>query len=303
MRKFQALFAVVVMSLFTASASAAPIGYWRLEGGPVGTEASLVSSTVNSAILQGTEGGTGTASMFYSSDVPGAYIQDGVSGPFVANSKSLYTERVGNNRFDVDDNISGTPLHEPTSFTFETFVKADLADISSFRVIARKTRNSSDGSWFLFANNGNLILRADTQVSGSSGPGFNQSISSNFSVHGSIDDGAWHHIAVTYDENTSLFQLFKDYSLIGTLNPDDSGANQIVYDGGVLHIGGRSNGNGLQGWIDEPRLSDGVLTVDQFLRTGIPPQPIPEPSSMLLLAVGGLMLMSRRKLLYRNHIE
>lgn len=271
--------------------AATTIGYWRLEEGPNATKASTLVSQANSPLLDGDENAVGANSMYYSTQVPGPQIQDGVGGSKVSNTLSLYTERVGvlngtGNRFDVDDNTNNPPLTEPRTFTFETFIKADTNDVTAFRTIARKTRGGADGSWFLMANNGKLMLRADTNTTGSSGDGWNESVSTTVATHGSIDDGEWHHIAVTYEEpdGAGVFKLYKDYQLVGTLNPKDTGENKIVYDGGILHIGGRSSGNGWQGWIDEPRLSNVVLSTDDFLLA------VPEPSSVVLLGMATVVL-------------
>lgn len=267
---------------------ASVIGYWRLEDGAVGTEATTLTSQANSPLLDGTESG----SMFFSDAIPGPLIADGIGGAVVSNTRSLYTTRTGNNYFYVDDNVNSPALHEPTSFTFELFIRADLADVSGFRVIAKKVRgNGYPGSWFLMANAGRILLRVDSNASGQSGPGWNQSIASNVGTVGSIDDGKWHHIGLTYEEtgqSSSVFRLYKDYQLVGSLIPAGP-SGKIVYDGGRLEIGGRSTGNGWQGWIDEVRLSSGVLSSSQFL------QAVPEPASVLAWApLAGMLLLWRR---------
>jgi hypothetical protein len=265
-------------------AHAGLIGYWRLEDGPIGTEATTLASEANSPLLDGTEGGTASGAMVFSDQVPDVVIVDPVTGAAAANTSSLFTKRVGNNRFDVDDNLNVPPLHEPDTFSCEMFIKAG-DDVSQYRVLARKTRDSANGSWFLIAHAGRIGLRVDSNDDGKGQ--FNQGLYSSVAAHGSIDDGQWHHIAVTYDDTPATFKLYKDYSYIGQLVPGNGGS--IVYDGGVLHLGGRNNGNGWEGWVDEIRFVDDVLTPEQFL------QAIPEPATLSLLGIGLAALARRRR--------
>jgi hypothetical protein len=87
-----------------------------------------------------------------------------------------------------------------------------------------------------------------------SGPGFNQSIGST----GSITDGEWHHVALTFGHATRSATIYVDYERCGggvTTGP-------LVYDDSVLVFG-----RGLDGWLDEVRITPEVLHPEQFLRT------------------------------------
>lgn len=100
----------------------------------------------------------------------------------------------------------------------------------------------------------------------------------------------WHHYALTWDG--SEFEFFLDGASGGTLS---SGAlnlsNVDNNDSGHLELIGRSTfpGNGLNGRIDEFRISDLALGSGDFLNS------VPEPSSLALLVGGGVLLQALRK--------
>ena len=69
-----------------------------------------------------------------------------------------------------------------------------------------------------------------------------------------LDDGGWHHLALTYDHVTRSFSLFADYRKIGE--------RQLVYDlfdGPFEYEFSRnSETSGFEGWLDEIRFSSRV---------------------------------------------
>lgn len=82
-----------------------------------------------------------------------------------------------------------------------------------------------------------------------------------------IQDGNWHHIAVTVDQASHLFSCYLDHRLAGTVSlPGD-----LVYGDGqdeqlAWNFGGDPYGDHAWGGvIDEIRISDRVLAVDEML--------------------------------------
>jgi len=146
---------------------------------------------------------------------------------------------------------------QPAEFTIEAFVKMGR-QMPRHALLASKRRNGQTGaSWSLSIDpQGVLRARFDTQpgADAKSGPGFNQS----FGASGCVADGAWHHVALTFDHLSQTVALYVDYERCG------GGATQgpLVYDGGALVFG-----RGLDGWLDEVRLTGAVLHPEQFLRT------------------------------------
>ncbi len=249
--------------LFAGLACSQPIGFWRSEEGKPGEPAAAVASSVNAPALAGKAGvfEKGAAPAF-DGDVPSKMLWDGAAGMPVlpTNTASL--------RFTCGE-VSGPgspvggevvvpgkePLTRPESFTLEAFVK--VARLTPrHALIASKRRNGQTGaSWsFSVTPAGTLGVRFDTQAgTQNGGEGFNQCIGTT----GALNDGQWHHVALTYDASTQAAALYVDHVKRGggvTKGP-------LVYDAGDLVFG-----RGLDGWLDEVRLTGEALHPEQFLR-------------------------------------
>jgi hypothetical protein len=249
--------------LAACAAGAEPSGYWRFEEGRAGEAAGAVASAVNGPALAGKAGAFEKgAPPAFDGAVPFKELWDGAAGQpaAIANSGSL--------RFSAPEVTgSGSPvggevvvsgaeaLACPESFTLEAFVR--VARLTPrHALIASKRRNGQTGaSWSLsLTPAGALGVRFDTQPGAQTGgPGFNQIIGSPAVV----SDGAWHHVALTYDAGTRAVGLFVDYVPSGR----GTTLNQLVYDESDLVFG-----RGLDGWLDEVRLSAAALHPEQFLR-------------------------------------
>ena len=76
-------------------------------------------------------------------------------------------------------------------------------------------------------------------------------------------DGRWHHIAVTFEPNGNggtYCKLYRDYKQVGETHTFNGELQVGDYGTSSFAIGSRYNG-----YIDEVRVSKGVLTVDQML--------------------------------------
>jgi hypothetical protein len=149
-----------------------------------------------------------------------------------------------------DVTVAGTDARtQPADLTVEAFVKM-RRQMPRHALIASKRRNGQIGAtWSLSIDpEGRLRARFDTQpgADAKSGAGFNQSFGST----GSLTDGVWHHVALTFDHATRSAVLYLDHVRCGggvTSGP-------LVYDDGVLVFG-----RGLDGWLDEVQLTAEVL--------------------------------------------
>lgn len=266
----------------------------------------------------------------YSGVTVGAQIRDGVGGDVINsnNSTSLrYTNpgvATGHYATGTGGQVSLSDTKSATlkvnSFTAEAFVKVN--DQIQFTSIMGITR-SGGVTWQLDTSptvspnnvnteptNMNIRARTDHQKDGAvpispatslgNPDGFNQGFTPSGSTNianasitttGLVD--GWHHVAMTITNGTDV-ALFVDYIQVATgklSSSNANGTNALNYDdSGIFFIGG-GGGRGFDGWIDEVRLSDTILTTDQFLRADI----IPEPSHALLLLTGLTAFGLRRR--------
>lgn len=249
--------------LVTGLACAEPTGWWHFEDGKAGDQAGVVASAVNTSVLAGKAGvfEKGTPPVF-DMDVPHKELWDGLS------CKPVVPADKGSLRFGGREEPGGgvpvggevviagkDALIKPAGFTIEAFVKV-AKKVPHHALIASKRRNGQSGtSWSLsITPQGRLGVRFDTQPGAqNSGEGFNQCFSSSALVN----DGQWHHVALTYDRETQKADLYVDYKPCG----GGKTSNPLVYDDSDMVFG-----RGLDGWLDEVRLSPEVLHFEQFLR-------------------------------------
>ncbi|MDA3923376.1 MAG: beta-galactosidase [Kiritimatiellae bacterium] len=141
-------------------------------------------------------------------------------------------------------------LHLKT-LTVEAFVRVEKQQ-KMYALIASK-RRSNGCTWSMSVTpDGVFSVRLDTQP-GPSGPGFNFTVSSGALVN----DGLWHHVAMVFNHENQQCALYVDYKEAKSTTLQ----GPLVYDNGVFTIG-----RGLNGWIDEVRISDKPLHPEQFLR-------------------------------------
>jgi len=150
-----------------------------------------------------------------------------------------------------------------TNFTAEAFMRVNR--FVAFSQIMGKARldvgstGVSGVCWWLGMNSdSNLMARFDTFIPpGTSGD--NQT----FETTAFVGDGLWHHVAITYDYPSKTVRLYKDYEKV----LESTTTNPMWLDSGDIRFGGSSGGRtrSFDGWIDEVRLSDRVLTPDEFL--------------------------------------
>ena len=242
-------------------------GYWMFEDGAIGAAANVLTNTFYAPLMNGTAAAIGGAKPTFSAERPPAStarISDGIKGPVVnMNAGSLFFVNAGlpantNSASGGQVTVNGSTVPaQMTNFTAEAFVKVNRH--VNYPQIIGKTRALTGGySWSLGLNSfGNLRWRIDSQIPpGTSG--FNQTLESP----AFMEDGKWHHVALTYDYSTRTARLYKDYvkvyNDVATINP-------LVTDSGDIRIG---NGDqAFDGWIDEVRLTDRVLAPSEFLYT------------------------------------
>ena len=106
---------------------------------------------------------------------------------------------------------------------------------------------------------------------------------------GPINNGQWYHVAAVFDRGAAELRLYID----GLLNATSSlaaasgfTASDKLFLGAVSSQNDAFNFNGL---VDEVQVYERALTATEIQSL------LPEPTSLALLALGGLMLVSRRR--------
>jgi len=248
--------------LALASTCAAPVAVWQLDG-EAGQPASQLAAELTASLagLAGIE--TDGVPPAYDADVPGPVIWDGSTfQPLdISNGSSL---RYTNNGATAQQAPKGSvvtvdgsnPALRLPSFTIEAFCRI-AAPLSHHMILASKRRVAHGGcSWSLSVSpTGSLQARFDIQEGdqGQNGVDWNLTASG-----GQVADGAWHHVAMTYDDARHEARLLIDYQAVARRGTPSG----LVYDDEVFILG-----RGLHGLLDSFRLSDEALHPEQFLRT------------------------------------
>lgn len=172
---------------------------------------------------------------------------------------------------------------QPTdAFTVECFVCTTGGTFNTFSPIFGKRNNSlTEESWAMYmTRDGKLAVRLTT--SGSTSSKITGSSASGYGQGAVINDGSWHHVAMTYDKTTGNCIVYVDYVESFSTKTYAGGTGETVtycdstsssdewknamYIGGYPNYTAGSGGRKFTGCIDELRISDVALTPAQFLR-------------------------------------
>ena len=270
------ILSAVLLSI-TGSVQAGTLAYWRFQDAAPGATATNLSSDFNAAAFNGVSKRTdgGAAFPAFRADVPGTNIFNGIFGGALLNANNTSSLFFTNNSATPINSTSGgyvevtnsPTVTYPTNFTVETFVKINRHVNWTPLVGKERERltNSVGASWVIdMESDGRVKTRFDTQPLYAASPGFNEN---TYGIN--IEDGKWHHVAVTHDDATRLTSIYVDYVKYGYWYT----TSNVVYDVTRSLFMGRGAGDGrcLDGWLDEPRISDTVLQPSQFLSTGSVP--------------------------------
>ncbi|HBR93964.1 MAG TPA: hypothetical protein DEA90_07340 [Opitutae bacterium] len=271
-RGFFALAAAATL-LAPVAASAATAAYWRFEDGAILTD----SAGSNDLSANGTS--------------PGAYVlpESGAGSafpdPILGGANGQAADFSGNNGFYATD-----AFNFGSAMTVEGFFNADTVGgylLSQWN----STGGNAGASWGLGLQNGTFRVA----IAGAS------TVAANVTLEETIVANKDYYFAMTFDAGVVtvyLQNLTDDTAMVHGVRDVSSSITQLVNSPHQLTIAGLTGDNGasmkagFDGLLDEIRLSDTVLSVDQFLVS------VPEPSSSaLLLGAGCLMFLagSRRR--------
>lgn len=238
---------------------AATVAEWRLNDFPANTQLPKGTQFLNSA-TPATPGvptlwATGDIPLESTPDVPGSKIKGGdklESSLRILGSKTA-TALIAN----VGSNLN----HQ--DFTVEAFIKAEKVLNWATIFSLRRMEGPDWVSWSLHVHpDGRLISRFDTNPSAHDLSGFNKLLETNYQ----ICDGKWHHVALTVAGSTGQATLHVDGSEV--CKPMQINNLPIKFDDKAqLHVG-----KGFTGSLSNLRISDSVLSPEQFLKIE-PPRP------------------------------
>ena len=207
----------------------------------------------------------------YTNSAPPSYgVYDPVTGTRVANRGCLHFHTTGS-----DDRNGGllrvnqdATLNALTNLTLEAFVRipTNVQITSSYmRPIILKAHSSNQGVWGLHVFESNLFYRCTFLLDD------NTTV-----VHGwgngarsvRIDDGRWHHLALTVNFGTKKVYSYVDYVRISMHDMNAKAVGFYHPSNSPLLIGGNANHSTRRhnGEIDEVRISDEALPPEKFLR-------------------------------------
>ncbi len=270
---------LAMLAGFSGTASAAtyvstvladnPVGYYRLG------EANAAGGAVDSS----TTGSNGTYNNFAGT----AFGQTGIPG---AGSNTAV-------RFDGSNdwiNTMNTSIGgNDQTYTLEAWINLGTGALSSTGYAISHLRDNQNNRYHALGVNtaGNAVFNQNQ----------NGAVNASASPALTLNDGNWHHLVGVFGSGDAADEdmFYVDGDLVASSNgPDEDGATDRVYLG-LLH--NRSGGTGwFDGLIDEAAFYQGALSEERITAhyvAGI--TPIPEPSSLGLLALGTILGFRRRR--------
>lgn len=258
------LIGAIYLLISVVCLNAETIAYWPLDNAKAGTAAEkrmVLKTRINSPALDARVCPNDKTELKFSADVPGKVIIAGKDKKVINPNNDTSIQAVRKSGADPAFTVAGDEFPQPESFTVEAFVK--IKESPQWACILGKGRQGGF-SWLLQLNAaGELRARIDSnspEENSVNKKGYNQGINTKCSIL----DNKWHHIAMTYDNKTAELIIYVDYTIQAKAKISPS---MIVYDDRQLFfLGGMNGAAGASGLIDEIRISDTALDVDDFLK-------------------------------------
>ena len=289
----------VLIGMVASLSQATTIAYWRFESGGFTTDSSGNGhplTQVNSSLLaQSSIPGSGPTSAF-----PNPIPQTSAANAYSAQRLISGDSSTAGYFTAPDDNAFTTntlTLECFVNFSYRStalgFVAGHFQGSGNHRSYALVVRGTDAGAGFN-ANEFGAVLSQDG--TSSSNPNLYRTIGSGFTIENDID----YYLAIVVDlsapsaaDRYVRFYL-KDLTNNGPLQTSvvsDIGLTSLNNPSIPFSLGAQGDGSARTAWsgyLDEVRLSGVALTQDQLLI-------IPEPGTVVLLGVSGLLLAIRRR--------
>lgn len=200
-------------------------------------------------------------------------ILDPVSGSVHANTAAISFRTAGTSSALAGGAviIKNNPALLLMNYTVECFVCTTGGTFNLIAPIAGKIQGDSgftSETWQIgVLQNGKIFIRCNPDLSSTSGSGTHV-----------INDGIWHHVALTCSYNAesgkSNYSVYVDYEpdFVKQVNSAPVYGQSTANFDNAIYIGGyRHSGRKFNGMIDELRISDEALPPAQFMRRALPP--------------------------------
>ncbi len=225
-----------------------------------------------------------------------SYGNDGTVAGSVAGLQQVDGQIGGALDFDgsnVNVNFGDDASLRPAQITMEAWASAE--SLGDWNGIITNKRSWGDGA--------NLQMGNNYQIASLTGSGSNYTyVDTDWAVPPELD--TWYHIVVTYDGiDTRLYVN----GVLEETSAQDLGYHATPQDTVLGRFYTTNTGLLFNGMIDEVRISNEARDLDWILAQYrlmsdqaaylefAAEQPLPEPSSLVLLALGGLVLLGRRR--------
>lgn len=279
----------MLLAIWANSSQANLVGFWNFNEG--GGQTAADSSPYGNNGTLGTTGGVDTSDPTWTASGGG---HTGTVGDYALSFAGASKQRV-----TVLDSasldIGSTGLSD--AMTASAWVYFPSSPAATYDLLA-KTPNNFPGNYEWQINQLQEGLGYNDAISGFHQP--------NVNAGPNLTIGAWHHVAVVMQETgggSTIYTAYRDGAQYGS--PVSQLGNFAQINTAALLIGLRGDGNlPFTGLIDDVAIWNEVLNDSQVaaLTAGSSPFSVPEPSTVMLLAAGGLVLL-RRKRVERIHGE
>ena len=283
--------------LTAAVSSAKTIGWWKFDDEAPGTLSTAETRAANAASADYGSGvfrsitGTGAGTVGTVADHMPVFVEsrhtkvyDPVTDQQYDNTAAVGYQVTGTTDVTVEGGAVCIPDSEnlrPANFTIECFVCTTQKVLYTMvPIVGRPCSSFTDETFGLcMLNNGCLFARmrsnGSSHLSDLSGEGKKQK----------INDGRWHHVAMTYDATAGRMTVYVDY--VEDFHRDWSGPLEYRDDKSIYIGGYQVQGRKLDGRIDEVRFSDTALEPKDFLRFDEPTPAVVDKDTLIFASFEG----------------